>query len=163
MRWVVALVIGGGVALLVWLSVAWAPGRTVVQRVSTGISLRGSSGTVWRAGPAPSDASSYTTRGQHGSSVVSTYEDIAGNQPWNIWFRWNGCHLTRAGSLRFTIFMAPRTGNTARFWAGPVVERARSGNGTYEFPGRDETNFFVNVEVPSKQGCRSWDYGAETN
>ncbi len=124
--------------------------------------------------PAPSQGNYYPIIGQHTSRTVSTYEDHAGNQPWHIRLRWRGCPVTPAGSLTFTIYKDPISedppGGFSAYpsghrtlWSQTVEEHTPSGSGVYEFAGRDETFFFVKVKVPSKRGCRDWDFSGETN
>lgn len=126
------------------------------------------------AAPAPSRADYYQIVDQHTSRTVSTYEDLAGNQPWHIWLRWRGCPVTPAGSLTFTIYKDPISkhplgGHGAypsghqTLWSQKVEERRSSGSGIYEFAGRDETFFFVKVNVPGRRGCRGWAFSGGTN
>lgn len=126
------------------------------------------------AAPAPSQQNYYPIVGQHTSRTVSTYEDLAGNQPWHMWLYWRGCPTTPAGSLTFTIYQAPiskhppgdrgaHPSGRRTLWSQTVEERAPWGSGIYEFAGRDETFFFVKVNVLSNRGCHAWDFSGEAN
>jgi hypothetical protein len=76
------------------------------------------------------------------------------------------------GALRLTLYQTPRSESapdvTAAFkqkalYSRTLVEHRSSGSFTYEFPGRQETFFFVRIEVPGTSGCAGWQYGAPTN
>ncbi len=122
-----------------------------------------------RLGSPPAGIDSYFVQNQHASRTVTGYQDLS-MQPWQVWFRYRNCQVTRRGAFRVTVYKIHGTPSerlhiprSAQQITETLVLRSPSGGGTYQYPGSQETSYFYKVEVPGKRGCASWSYGGLTN
>jgi hypothetical protein len=99
---------------------------------------------------------------RHWSASISNF-DAGSSQPWHVGLAYQGCPRTRAGAIRLTVYMARGPATKRTQYSRTVVDRKGSDSATYAFPGKANTEFFYQVDVPSAHGCSAWSVAVETN
>jgi len=108
------------------------------------------------------------------SQTVGTYDD--GGYSWSVYVRYRGCPVTPRGAFRVTVYSnaykwnSVGQGSWVPDFSQPAVRYSRtaiaykpSDSVLYTWPAHLESSWEIHIEVPSRKGCASWQYGSETN
>jgi hypothetical protein len=99
---------------------------------------------------------------RHRSASISNF-DAGSSQPWHVGLAYQGCPRTRAGAIRLTVIVNKGLHTERTQYSRTVVDRKSSDSDTYAFPGKANTEFLYQVDVPGAHGCQAWSVAGETN
>jgi hypothetical protein len=159
----------GPVVLLAVLSIAgsiaWSifhPARAAEKAVTSLVALRRVNADAAVLPLNSNVAISPFAMNRHRSASISNF-DAGSSQPWHVGLAYQECPRTRAGAIRLTVFVNKGLHTERTQYSRTVVDRKSSDSATYAFPGKANTEFVYQVDVPSAHGCQAWSIAGETN